>query len=197
MSWTIFNDPSTTYSSSFMPWNGVDMGGGTSGGEILIQLPTRPNTFITGLLSLFKQHARIDWADDDMLCRLYLGAAISRIEQFLEMKIAPASYEWDPSRALCARHRYLELIFRNATNDGNWVDFDRYRAKKIVPIPTTWPLKMEVGFDTVTDCPDDLVLSIFEMALGLYELRSNPEMSGMYGREIMTGNLSRYWVARV
>jgi hypothetical protein len=152
---------------------------------------------MTGLLPLFKQHARIDWADDDRLCQMYINAAISRIEQFLEMKITPASYTWDPSRALCARHKYLELIFRNATNDGNWVDFDRYRAKKIVPIPATWPLAMEVGFDSVNDIPDDLMLSIFEMALGLYELRSNPEMLNIYARDVMTGNLSRYWVARV
>jgi hypothetical protein len=196
MSWTTFNDPRTTYSSSFMPWNGLNMGT-SSGGEILIQVQTRPNTFMAELLTLFKQHARIDWTDDDVLCRLYLGAAISRIEQFLEMKIAPASYEWDPSRALCGHHKYLELIFRNATNDGNWVDFDRYRAKKIVPIPPSWPLVMEVGFDSLLICPDDLVLSIFELALGLYEMRSNPEMVNMYAREVMTGNLSRYWVARV
>lgn len=177
----------TIYSSSFS----------AQSGETLVKRPPRQNTFMEELVELFKQHARIDWADDDRLCQLYLNSAISRIEQWCEMPIYPASYDWDPSSAMSAQHQFVEILFRNSIIEGNWVDFDQYRARKIVPVPSEWPLRIEVGFTSVEDCPDDLLLSIFEMALGLYELRSNAEMAGVYAHDIMVGNLSRYWVSRV
>jgi len=201
MTWTTYTDATTTYSSALMPWNGMDStnpSGGTlcAGGETLKRITTRTNTFMDDILSLFKQHARIDWVDDDRLCKLYLNSAISRIEQFLELPITPATYEWNAeSKVTC--HDCIELPFRNTTLDGKQFDFELLRGKKVVDKPTTWPMTLEVGFTSGDDIPDDLLLSIFELALGLYELRSNSEMTNIYARDIMAGNLSRYWVARV
>lgn len=192
-----FNDSTVLYASNRITYNGVLLAQGsiTQAGQSINKVNTRPNTFMADILPLFKQHARIDWPDDDRLCQLYLKAAISRIEQWCEMPIAPASYDWD-AKALIAGHTIVELPFRNTIAAGDVFNFELLIGRKFVKTPTTWPMHLEVGFTSGDDCPDDILLSIFEMALGLYEMRSNPEMASMYAADIMNGNLSRYYVPR-
>ena len=156
---------------------------------------TRTVTLLADLLTVFKQHTRISWADDDALCEMYLNAAMSRIEQWTVMPILPAAYAWDASAAnIVSEKVYLPL--RNCALAGEQFGFELLIAPKRIATPTTWPVLLEVGFATGAEMPDDIKLSIFQLAASLYELRSNAEMQGIYAQEIMAGNLARYWVAR-
>lgn len=153
-------------------------------------------TFTTDLLPLFKQHSRIDFPDDDDLCLLYLNAAISRIEQWTGMPVKFATYEWLIAEQFRTYEMY-QLPLRNCNMPGIQHGFDDLQAPKWIPAPTTWPVELEVGFFELDGTPDDIVLSIFELALSLYQQRSNTEMLNVYAETIMSGNLTRYYVPRV
>ena len=199
-----FSDPRFTWNSTLTTYNGAESappsgaGGDDCCAETLRRLPTRPSTLRAELLTLFKQHARIDWADDDALCNMYIGAAISRCEQWCQMPIAPATYAWEAGVASQGAAN-IRLPFRNTIAAGADCQsgFELLIAPKCMPRPDVWPVKLECGFTKLADVPDDIVNAIFAMALGLYEMRSNPEMQGIYAEDVMAGNLSRYWVPRV
>jgi hypothetical protein len=155
-----------------------------------------PSTLTEDIMPMFKQHARIDFPDDDDLCKLYLNAAMSRIEQWTGMPVKFATYEWLVGENYQTYEMY-QLPLRNTVMAGMQHGFDDYQAPKWVPAPSVWPLEIEVGFATGADMPDDIKLSTFELALSLYQQRSNTEMINVYAETIMAGNLSRYYVPRV
>jgi hypothetical protein len=148
------------------------------------------------LLPLFKAHARIDFATDDALCELYLSAAISRVEQWTMMPIAPKAYNWGVSDSYKYCTNYV-LPLRNTVLVGDQFGFELLSAAKVIPAPVAWPLVLEVGFAAGTDMPADIMLGLFELALTLYQQRSNTEMIDAYATAIMNGNFQRYWVPRV
>lgn len=154
------------------------------------------STLITDILPMFKQHARIDFPDDDDLCKMYLGAAISRIEQYTGMPVLWNTYTWEIAQQFLGPE-WFELPLRNCNTPGIQHGFDDLQAPKFIPAPATWPVDLEVGFNTGDAMPDDIKLSIFELATALYQQRSNSEMLNVYAEVIMAGNLGRYWVARV
>lgn len=158
--------------------------------------PAQTTTLITDILPLFKEHARIDFPNDDALCKMYLGAAISRIEQWTGMPVAYNEYTWEIAEQYQTYEMY-QLPLRNCNMSGIQHGFDDLEAPKWIPAPTTWPVTLEVGFLAGADVPDDIMLSIYELALSLYQQRSNTEMLNVYAAEIMQGNLGRYWVPRV
>jgi hypothetical protein len=89
-----------------------------------------------------------------------------------------------------------QLPLRNCALLGDQYGFELLIANKIIAKPVQWPVLLEVGFTTGSSMPADLKLSVFELALSLYENRSNHEMQEVYARQVMMGNLSRYWVPR-
>lgn len=158
---------------------------------------SRTVTLWADLLPEFKAHSRIAVAYDDSLCAMYLKAAASRIEQWCEFPIAPKAYNWTgPNPMPTDQSRGVVLPLRNSVGAGEQFGFELLIAPKQVAWPTTWPLLIEVGFATGAEVPDDMRIALFELALALYELRSNPEMQGIYAQDIMSGNLSRYLVMR-
>lgn len=158
---------------------------------------TRTVTLWADLLPEFKAHARIAVANDDSLCTLYLKAAAGRMEQWCEFPIAPKAYDWSgPNPLPTDQSLGVVLPLRNTVVDGEQFGFELLVAPKQVTWPASWPMLLEVGFASGDDMPDDLKTALFELALALYDLRSNPELQGVYAREIMAGNLSRYTVMR-
>jgi hypothetical protein len=156
---------------------------------------SRTNTLLADLLPLFKKHGRILSVEDDELCLMYLSGACSRIEQWAMLPILPAAYLWSEPQPM-PPDGFLFLPLRNAVQAGDQFGFDLLIAAKRITPPTTWPMHLEVGFAAGADVPLDLKLGIFELALALYELRSNPEMIDVYAQVVMNGTLSRYWVPR-
>ena len=166
-------------------------------GQTLTWAPdSRTPTFFDDMLVQFKQHARIDWADDDAMCSLYLAAAVSRIEQFCLIPVAPAAYDWyiDPE---FRPTDYVVLPLQNAVLPGDQFGFELLIAPKRVPTPVAWPLRIEVGFETGQAAPPDIRATICALALGLHEYRSTPEMQEVHSRAVMAVGLARYWVPRV
>lgn len=157
---------------------------------------SRTSTLIDDLLPLFKSHIRITWNLDDDLCKMYLEAAISRIEQFLGMPIQAAAFTYNIPTEYQTYEQY-ELPLRNCNSAGLWYGAEALIAPKVVPAPAAWPMTLEVGFVDGASVPSDLKSSIFALAAALYELRSNPEQVDIYISTVMAGSLSRYWVARV
>lgn len=178
-------------------YNGMFGAQQDSGQYLSIALDSRTDTLIDDLMTLFKAHARIDFPDDDELCKLYLSAAISRIEQWAMMPIAPAAYSWDASKAVVGTSDGVYLPLRNSVMPGDQFGFELLIAPKKIPMPANWPIVIEVGFSAGADMPSDLKLGIFSLALALYEARSNTEMQDVYASNVMNGSLSRYWVSRV
>lgn len=154
---------------------------------------SRTDTLIDELLPIFKAHARIGFPDDDELCKLYLDSAISRIEQWCMMPIAPRAYNWELKNYSASQ---CVLPLRNSVIQGEQAGFELLIAPKLIDVPASWPLLIEVGFDSGDDMPSDLKLGIFHLALALYEMRSTPEMTEVYSQNVMNGSLSRYWVPR-
>jgi hypothetical protein len=191
------------YSDSRIFWNSGNWcyDGLTINGEVglfptlKLTVDSRTNTLLNDLISLFKRHARIDWSDDDDLCELYLTGAISRIEQYCVLPISPVAYEWMVPEH-CMDYRGYELPLRNCVLEGDQYGFELLISKKIISKPTQWPVILELGFDSGVKMPTDLKLAVFQLALALYEFRSNPEMINIYAADVMSGNLSRYWVPR-
>lgn len=155
---------------------------------------TRPSTLKDDLLALFKQHARITHNFDDALIGLYLGAAISRWEQYTEVPVAPAAYEWALTGAPVASS--YEVPLYNCTLPGEQFGFELLCSKKIIDAPASWPVKLEVGFLDIASMPEDIVLGLFEIALFLYEQRSTIEMLNGMLPEIINPIIQRYWVPR-
>lgn len=166
-------------------------------GQTLTWAPdSRTPTFFADLLAEFKLHARIDWADEDVTCNLYLAAAVSRVEQFTLIPVAPVAYDWyiDPEFRPSG---YVALPLQNAVLPGEQFGFELLIALKRIPAPATWPLRIEVGFDSGAACPQDMRSTIFALALGLYEFRSSPEMQDVHAASVIAMGLARYWVPRV
>lgn len=159
------------------------------------RVDTRTNTLIADLLPIFKRHSRIAFNDDDDLCELYLLSAISRIEQWCYLPIAPVSYDWAVPETMMDFQGY-ELPLRNCSLQGDQYGFELLISRKVITKPAQWPVLLELGFTSGDKVPADLKLSIFELALSLYENRSSAEMQEVYARQVMVGNLSRYWVPR-
>jgi hypothetical protein len=157
---------------------------------------TRAPTFWADLLAEFKQHARIDWADEDAMCSLYLTAAVSRIEQYTLLPIAPVAYDWYMELEYRARD-YEILPLQNCTLPGDQFGFELLIAPKRIAAPVAWPVFLEVGFATGAATPHDIKATIFALALGLYEYRSTPEMQDVHSSTVMAIALGRYWVPRV
>lgn len=157
---------------------------------------SRTVTLIADLLPLFKSHSRIDFASDDALCELYLSAAMSRVEQWTMMPILPKAYSWDVSDSNKNYTDYV-LPLRNTVMAGEQFGFEPLIAAKLIAAPASWPVVLEVGFAAGADMPSDITLGIFELALTLYQQRSNSEMLDAYAEAIMNGNFQRYWVPRV
>lgn len=153
----------------------------------------RTDTLITDLLPLFKSHARITWTLDDELCKLYLESAVSRIEQWTGVTMRASTYEYSIPTEYQTYDKYV-LPLRNSNYAGEWYGLESLIAPIVIPAPTAWPITLEAGFIEAAAMPSDLKLAIFELALSLYELRSNTEMQSTYAVNIMAGNLSRYWV---
>jgi hypothetical protein len=159
-------------------------------------LDTRAPTFWADLLAEFKPHARIDWADEDATCNLYLSAAVSRIEQYTLLPIAPVAYDWNVDVAhRCTDYEIIPL--QNCALPGEQFGFELLIAPKRIAAPVAWPVFLEVGFASGAAAPHDLKAAIFALALGLYEFRSSPEMQDVHAQAVMSMSLARYWVPRV
>jgi hypothetical protein len=157
---------------------------------------TRTPTFWADLLAEFKLHARIDWTDEDAVCALYLSAAVSRIEQFTLLPIAPVAYDWNLDVEFRSSD-YEILPLQNVTIPGDQFGFELLIAPKRIVAPLVWPVFMEVGFVSGAATPHDIKATIYALALGLYEYRSTPEMQDVHARTLMAVALGRYWVPRV
>lgn len=157
--------------------------------------PSQVSTLIADMLPTFKQHARITYSFDDALCELYLSSAISRIEQYCFLPIAFKTYEWSIPEWY-ANAEQVQLPLRNCALVGASISFEPAIAQTWIPTPTTWPVELNVGYVAGTDVPPDLMLTIFELALGLYNLRSTPEMFDVYSEQVLAGSLGRYYVPR-
>lgn len=157
--------------------------------------PSAASTLIADLLPTFKEHARITYNFDDALCQLYLNAAISRIEQYCFLPINFKTYEWSIPEWY-VNGEQVQLPLRNCTTAGASISFEPAVAQVWIPTPATWPLVLDVGYLSADLMPADLTLGIFELALGLYNLRSNPEMIDVYAEQVMQGSLGRYYVPR-
>lgn len=155
----------------------------------------RTDTLIQDLIPLFKAHSRITWAFDDALISLYLESAISRIEQWAFLPIRAATFIYEIPSEYQNYDKYV-LPLRNCNTQGEWYGFETLIAPVVIDAPAAWPISLEVGFLNGQSVPSDLKLAIFELALALYEHRSNTTMQDVYAADIMAGNLSRYWVPR-
>lgn len=157
---------------------------------------TRTPTFWADILVEFKQHARIDWADEDAMCNLYLSAAVSRIEQYTLLPIAPVAYDWNVEAEFRSAD-YEILPLQNCALPGEQYGFELLIAPKRIPAPAAWPVLLEVGFTSGAATPHDIKASIYALASGLYEFRSTPEMQDVHAQAVMNMALGRYWVPRV
>ena len=157
---------------------------------------TRPTTIKTELLALFKQHARIDHALDDTLIGLYLGAAVSRWEQYTLVPVYPKAYLWDVPASYRGNATHFEVPLYNCSLVGEQHGFELLSSRKIIAAPKAWPVKLEVGFVQAADMPDDVIIGIFEIALFLYEQRSTPEMTNGMTLDTINPIIQRYWVPR-
>lgn len=197
----IYSNRSVNWNSGMWSYNGGQMADPALVPNFQPTADTRTNTLVADLMTLFKAHARIPWADDDAIITLYLTAAISRIEQYCMLPIMPAAYTWSMPATLASAYDGFELPLRNANvKAGGTVEFlpsfEAAIAPGVVKKVTAWPLIIEVGYTAGIGMPADLQLSVFSLALSMYESRSNPEMSGFYSLEAIAG-LSRYWIPRV
>lgn len=168
-----------------------------AGGQTLRSVAdVRTKSLMEDLIAEFKPHARIDWHDEDSQLSLYLRAAIYRIEQYTLLPILPVSYEWsiDPEFRTGAT---ILLPMANTSLAGDQFGFELLIAPKRIPMPTVWPVVLEVGFVSGTTIPHDMIAAIFAIALGLYEYRSSHEMQEVHSRTLMAVTLGRYWVPRV
>ena len=196
---TVYTNPNILYSSGIWSYNGFLVRDPAMVPSLKPTVDARANTLVADLLSLFKQHARIDHNLDDALCSLYLSAAISRAEQYCMLPILPKAYTWDMPSGLAGYDAY-ELPLRNASVVGGTTDafpaFEPLLAHAVYR-NATWPATIQVGFSAGSQMPSDMTLAVFELALALYEYRDNPAMANVYAPEIMAGNLQRYYVPRV
>jgi hypothetical protein len=188
---TVYSNPNIKWSDGVFSYDGL--------GKVPSLKPiqdTRLTTIKTELLALFKQHARIDHALDDTLIGLYLGAAVSRWEQYTLVPVYPKAYLWDVPASYRGNATHFEVPLYNCSLVGEQYGFELLSSRKIIAAPKAWPVKIEVGFLQAADMPDDVIIGIFEIALFLYEQRSTPEMTNGMLLDTINPIIQRYWVPR-
>lgn len=134
------------------------------------------------LLPEFKNHARIDYANDDLLIETYLGSSISFIEQVSGCHIHSRVLEIDILPGYYSPPGYFSLPVTPVTaatdSIGQPIKIYNRDSSNLIPLfnqlvnNPSYPITCTTGYDILT-IPPQLKLAIFRYASYLYENRES------------------------
>lgn len=139
-------------------------------------------TLASSLVPEFKNHARIDYDNDDLLIETYIGSAISFIEQVSNTHIYNRVMEIDILPGYYSPPGYFALPVTPVTEalDVNNQPIKIYNrdSNNIIPLfnqlvnNPAYPITVTTGYESTT-IPSQIKLAIFRYSSYLYENRES------------------------